>query len=104
MKLMTKEILNKLPEIRATENTPASEVKVIAKFFDPTGYGTWYATEYDAEHREFFGYVKGQSDYESALGYFSLDELESITVRFGLKIERDIYWNSNTTLEEVKNS
>ena len=39
--------------------------------------------------RIFFGYVDG---LDRELGYFSLDELESITRPFGLGIERDLHF------------
>ena len=34
-------------------------------------------------------------------GYFSLKELESITLPWGLKIERDLYFDP-TTIEDIK--
>jgi hypothetical protein len=97
MKLLTKEILKKFPKWRSTDGKPEGEVKVIAKFFNPTGAGTWYATEFDGED-SFFGYAV---IFEGELGYFSLSELQSVRGRFGLGIERDLHWNSNTTLADV---
>ncbi|MCL6481523.1 MAG: DUF2958 domain-containing protein [Firmicutes bacterium] len=38
---------------------------------------------------------------ESELGYFSLDELESIRGPLGLKVERDLYWKP-VPLSKVK--
>lgn len=98
MKLLTKEILKKLPPLRATENLSNRQKKVIVKFFNPGGNGTWYALEYDPKERLFFGYVDLM---EKELGYFSLDELEAFRGRFGLGIERDAWWDSNTSLEDV---
>jgi hypothetical protein len=69
---------------------------VVAKFFDPTGSWTWYATEYDPASREFFGLVHG---FEDELGYFSLDELQNARGRFGLGIERDLHWTEQTLAE-----
>lgn len=64
---------------------------VLAKFFNPSGAGTWYAISYDAESRICFGYVTGLGFDE--YGYFSIDELESLRVPpFGLSIERDIHF------------
>jgi hypothetical protein len=65
---------------------------VIAKFFNPTGAGTWYATEYDPETKMFFGYVSIFGDENDEWGYFSLTELESLKGPFGLGIERDLYF------------
>ncbi len=102
MKLLTKEIAEKFPALYANEKLPAAEVKVIAKFFNPTGAGTWYATEYDPKEKLFFGYVDlGMGPTCSELGYFSLAELEGVEVMFGLGIERDIHFGFDTTLAEV---
>lgn len=47
----------------------------------------------------FFGYAKIT---DGELGYFSLDELASIKAPpFGLGIERDLYWDDKTTLQDV---
>jgi hypothetical protein len=95
MKLLTKEILKKLPKLGATESE--IDPMAIVKFFHPMSSWTWYATEYSPEERMFFGRVDG---HDSELGYFSLDELEQTQVR-GLKIERD-QWFKPTKLSEVK--
>lgn len=96
--LMTKEIREKLPAPGTTDGRPAEKVKVIVKYFNPTGAGTWYATEFDPEEEIFFGYAKIT---DGELGYFSLEELKSFRGRFGLGIERDLYWNEETTLADV---
>jgi len=98
MKLLTKEILKKLPPLRATSEKDPSEVKVVVKFFNPMGRGTWYATEYDPDERLFFGYAHIT---DGELGYFSLDELESVRLPFGMKIERDAHWDDKTTLKTI---
>ena len=53
------------------------------------GHGTWYATEYNPETKQFFGLVDG---FELELGYFNLEELENLRGPFGLPVERDLYW------------
>lgn len=98
MKLMTKELEQKFPPLYSTEHKKAEEIRVIAKFFDPCGSWTWFATEYDPEQKIFFGIVKG---FETEMGYFSLDELESFKGRLGLGIERDIHFGDNITLGQV---
>jgi hypothetical protein len=85
MKLMTAEILKKIPALYAQDGK-GEAAKVYVKIFCPWGNFTWFATEYDPETRQFFGLVVG---FETELGYFSLDELEAIHGPFGLKIERD---------------
>jgi hypothetical protein len=95
MKLLTQEILKKLPTLGATETE--SDPLAIVKFFHPMSNWTWYATEYSPEERMFFGRVDG---HESELGYFSLDELEGVRVH-GLPVERD-QWFKPAKLSEVK--
>ena len=94
MKLMTKEIKNKIPAMRATEGKPESEIMVKVKFFCPWNHWTWYATEFDGKS-EFWGLVSGDVD---ELGYFNLKELESTKV-MGLGIERDMYFQEKSLAE-----
>ena len=101
MKLLTQEILEKLPPHYANEETPPEEVKVLVKFFNPFGAGTWYATEYDPETKTFFGYADLGNPAFAELGYFSLAELESLRLPGGLGIERDLHFGFEHTLAEV---
>lgn len=89
MKLLTKAIEKKLPALNATEETAIDEKIAVVKFFTPDSSWTWYGIEYDPIERIFFGLVDG---FEKELGYFSLDELETVTGPLGLHIERDMYW------------
>ena len=93
MKLLTKEIINQFEKQGKVDELPSEKAKVICKFFNPTGNGTWYAIEYDSTQRMFFGFVDlGIKDCEE-FGYFSLDELEGLKVPpFGLGIERDMHF------------
>ena len=100
MKLLTKEIIKKLPKLYSTEAVPMDEKIVYVKFFNPCGIGTWYALEYDEDEKLFFGYV---DLIEKEFGYFSLEELESIKLPFGLGIERDLYFNPTPLKEVLKN-
>jgi hypothetical protein len=99
MKLLTKELEKEFPPLYANENKKPEEIKIIAKFFDPTGSWTWYATEFDPETRNFFGFVRG---FENELGYFNLNELQSVKGRFGLGIERDLYFGDHTLAEVME--
>ena len=85
MKLLTKEILKRLPPLYATEDIPLEEKIAHVKFFTPDAGWTWYAVEFDG-HDTFFGYVIG---LEKELGYFSLAELQSVRGHLGLPVERD---------------
>ena len=106
MKLLTKELEKRFKKVGPFGSTDAptrTEMKqnppdptVIAHYFHPMSNWDWYAIEYDPENRLFFGLVSG---FEVELGYFSLDELESI--KRPLPIERDLYW-CEKPLSEVR--
>jgi len=100
MKLLTKELLERFNQIGRQEEV--KDPLVVAKFFNPTGAGTWYATEYEPESKMFFGYVSIFGDWNDEWGYFSLEELESLKGPFGLGIERDIYFVSKP-FSQIKN-
>lgn len=97
-KLLTQEILKKLPPLYSTEDQ-GDNAEFVVKFFTPDANWTWYAKEYDPEEELFFGLVDG---FEKEWGYFSLEELESITGAFGLPIERDMYWGPKKVWEVKK--
>lgn len=95
MKLLTKEleeILEKYP-IGSQDGLGGNAI-VIAKFFNPTGIGTWLITEAEKTEDgdyEMFGYCHLGDDNLAELGYIKLSELEKIKLPFGLSIERDLY-------------
>ena len=97
MKLLTKEILDRLPNNDDTAELGIDELTVQVKFFNPTGGGTWYVYSYDPDER--IGYALCDLDFPE-LGAFSMDELESYRGRFGLGIERDMHY-SPRPLREV---
>ncbi len=90
MRLMTKHLERRFAQVGSQENV--KDPVIVAKFFNPTGAGTWYATEYDPKDKMFFGYVSIFGDWNDEWGYFSLAELESYLGPWGLGIERDRYW------------
>ena len=96
MKLLTKEILNKVPHLYANEGKHLSEVPIIAKFFTPWSCWTWYMTELDPKTLVGFGLVEG---FEKELGYFSFVELEEIRGPGGLTIERDLHFGQHMLSE-----
>lgn len=100
MQLITKELENRF---RAVGNQDGvSDPIVIAKFFNASGAGTWFATEYDNVTGLFFGYVSiFNTEHENELGYFSLAELQSVKGAFGLGVERDRYF-TEMKLSEAK--
>jgi hypothetical protein len=99
MKLITKSIENSLPPLYSQENKKPSDIKIKVKFFAPWTNSTWYAYEYDPIKKLFFGLCDINND-GGELGYFSLEEIESIKGPYGLKIERDRYFK-DYTLEDI---
>lgn len=68
---------------RDTDHVPA------VRFFNPVGAGTWLATELDEDGDTLFGLTDlGFGCPE--LGSFSLLEVQSVRLAFGLGIERDL--------------
>jgi len=91
MELMTAELEKRFVEV-GLQDCVRKDPVIVAKFFDPAGKRTWYATEYDSTFRMFFGYVSFFGIWDGEWGYFSLQELEAYTSPFGTGIERDLYW------------
>jgi len=102
MKLITKTLKKRFAQVGCQEMV--KDPVIVAKFFNPTGAGTWYATEYDPERGIFFGYVSIFGDHCDEWGCFSLVELESYKGRLGLVIERDLYWTEKRASEVIFNS
>jgi Protein of unknown function (DUF2958) len=109
LKLLTKDLVKTLPALYSQEGNP--DPMVVCKFFTPDAGWTWYAIEgspvdangyYDTDKEKvdfvFFGLVAG---LEVELGYFSLSELKSIRGKYGLPVERDLYFEP-TRLSEIK--
>lgn len=93
MKLLTKALEKKLPDLSRDISNP----KLIVKLFHPMSNWTWYIAQYDPKTKECFGLVDG---FEREWGYFSLAELEEIRVH-GLPIERDM-WFAPCHKEDLK--
>lgn len=104
MKLITKALEKTFAKYPLySQDGKGNDAVVIAKFFLPGSGFTWYVTEAEKQSNGdymFFGYVEG---LESELGYFTLSQLQSVRGRFGLRVERDMYFNNGkTTLAQVK--
>lgn len=105
MNLMTKE-LEKLFEKYplGSQDGLGGQAKVIVKYFNPVGVGTWFITEgnkLDNGDYEMFGYCHLGDDEYAELGYVMLSELEKLNLPFGLKIERDLYLSKDCTLVDA---
>src|SRR5262245_6184983 len=69
----------------------------VVKLFNPVGAATWLATELDEDNDTLFGLADlGFGCPE--IGAFSLLELASVRLPFGLGIERDLYFEGTFPL------
>ena len=70
---------------------PEPDLLPVVKFFNPMGAATWLATELDADGDTLFGLADlGFGCPE--LGSFSLHEIASVRLPFGLTVERDAHF------------
>ncbi|TRO91255.1 DUF2958 domain-containing protein [Glycocaulis profundi] len=76
---------------------PEPDPVPVVKFFNPLGAATWLASELDADGDTLFGLADlGFGCPE--LGAFSLSELASVRLPFGLGIERDLFFEGRLPL------
>lgn len=101
MKLLTKEIEKKLAANPIySHDGEGTDAKLIVKFFNPVGAGTWLITEGNKLENgdwELFGMCH---IHEWEWGYVMLSELEALRLPFGMKIERDLH-ASGTVAENM---
>ena len=107
MKLLTAAIIKQLEKTPLYSTEKNDVTPVIVKFFNPCGSGTWYALEGTKQEDGdwlFFGLCEL---HEKELGYFTLSELQSVRLRFGLGIERDMHFDGyvvDKTKNEVRSA
>jgi len=85
-KLIPNKLLSLIPDLYETEGSlnPMCHVKL----FTPDSNWTWFIIELSKDDGSTcYGYVQG---LDSELGYFTLNELESVHGSLGLAIERDL--------------
>ena len=87
MQLLTNEIKDKAK--KQYKKGSSLNQDIIAKFFDPTGSWTWYLMNIADDEDYAWGIVKG---HDVEMGSFSISELKSIRLPFGLSIERDKFF------------
>ena len=92
--LLTAELREKL---RANAEAPGADHLPVVKFFNPAGAGTWLATELGDDDDTLFG-IADLGFGCPEVGSFSLDELASLRLPFGLRIERDIAFSTEHSL------
>jgi len=85
MKLLTKELLKKLPPLGHSQKTK-EEPQAIVKWFTPDANFTWYVAEYNPENGMCWGLVDGLA---KEFGYFMLDEIKALRGPLKLPVERD---------------
>lgn len=92
MKLMTKELEKELVNYPiGSQDGKGMDAKVVVKYFNPCGVGTWLITEGEKQENGdwlLYGYC---NLFEWEWGYVMLSELESVQLPFGLSIERELY-------------
>ena len=85
-KLIPQTLLSDIPDLYATEGE--TNPLCYVKLFTPDSNWNWYIIEFSkADRSTCYGYVQG---LDSELGYFTLEELDSIHGPLGLAIERDL--------------
>lgn len=95
MKLITKEIERRL---LANGRAPDDDHRPAVKFFDFCGAATWLITQMDPDEPDIlFGLCDLGLGFPE-LGPVRLSELESVTGRLGLGIERDLYFEARYPL------
>lgn len=96
MKLLTKAIEKKLEKFPLhSQDGKGDDADIICKFFNPVGSGTWYVLEGEKQENGdwlFYGLV---DLFEREYGYFSLSELQSVRLPFGMGIERDMSYTNH---------
>ena len=99
MDLLTKTLRQALLANGEHRDGLARDPVPVVKFFNPCGAATWLATELDADGDTLFGLADlGFGCPE--LGGFSLAELASVRLPFGLRIERDLHFSTTHRLSE----
>ncbi|WP_380871564.1 single-stranded DNA endonuclease [Sphingomonas sp. DBB INV C78] len=89
MILVTQELRLALRANALAADQPGHDPAPVVKLFNPVGAGIWLATELDEDGDTLFGLADlGFGCPE--LGSFSLSEIISVRLPFGLAIERDL--------------
>ncbi|MEO1985138.1 MAG: DUF2958 domain-containing protein [Martelella sp.] len=94
MILLTENLRNRLLQ---NGQQPDTDHVPVVKFFNPFGVGTWLVTELDADNDTLFGLADlGFGCPE--LGSFSLSELTTVRLPFGMGVKRDLLFDATFPL------
>ena len=102
MKLLTKELENIFEKYPiGSQDGLRGNAKVIAKFFNPVGAGTWIITEAEKLENgdyDMYGYCHLGDDEMAEFGYVRLSELQELKLPFGMTVERDLYMQKDINI------
>lgn len=103
MQLITKELENQIPKLYEQDNGNMKDVVVYAHYFAPISNFDWFVFEYDSTDKLFFGFANLNNEDFAELGYFSLEEFESLNKSNGFGfVEREINFQPKTVGELSK--
>lgn len=86
--LLTQSIIDECPPLYSSEEANDFNPPIIARFFNPLGRGEWLLIEGEEQDGSFLCF--GLADIlEQELGYWTMEELEELSVSMGLFIQRD---------------
>jgi hypothetical protein len=101
MKIITKEIERAFEKQGDTSEMSMDKIKIVMKLFNPAGAGTWYIYE-KLDEDIYMAFVNLGDPMMAEIGTVSMQELTNLRLPFGLKIERDRYFEPlSMTLKEV---
>ena len=95
MKLLTK---TQREQLLANGRNRDQDHRPVAKFFDPCGAAIWLFTELDPGDGDTLFGLADLGFGTPEMGYSSLAEIASVRLRFGLGIERDLYFKPTHAL------
>lgn len=106
MQLITKTIEKQLLEnakkqAEASKKGKTIDFKPVVKFFSPVGAATWLITEMTVDGDDKIGFGLCDMGFGlPELGYVDMNELMAYTDKYGVGIERDMWFIADKTLSE----
>lgn len=101
MQLIPKSIVKKIPSLEATVHLGIEDQIAHVRLFLPGTAATWWISSLDAEDGMAFGFCCLGDPEMAELGYFSIQELESL--RGGpFRVERDLHFSPKPMMEVIE--
>lgn len=91
MMIITKAIEAAFAKQGDTSNKSMDEIKIVMKLFNPIGAGTWYIYE-KLNEDHYMAFVNLGDPVCAEMGTVSMQELMSLRLPLGMKIERDMHF------------